>query len=360
LSNPSQFLTNAVHGNAGHIAQGWRPDTYRNLALQPNTHVVTIDYRGFGHSTGSPTELGLVADGTALANWVLQTAQIPPDRIVILGQSLGTVASAVALNFIDPKNELLPQNNISRSLQPILSRQNAALPMQTPTLFASVILVAPFYSLPSLLLTYRLGGLVPLLAPLRPFPWLGKALTSRMIDQWPTAKRLAAYTRATSASPQFQQLRGLVDYSEGTPREMGVLQIIHAKSDMDISFHQTEMICAEVFGEERVEECVAGEDGMLVDVRDKGRVRARVRIVEHGGKFGLSFFDVLRYGLLVPFADTNFNRSQPLDDLLGCRDCGGEGIRASTKCCISTVTGKTAIWKRNHILFMISRQPKDG
>jgi abhydrolase domain-containing protein 12 len=282
-----QFLTNAVHGNAGHIAQGWRPDTYRNLALQPNTHVVTIDYRGFGHSTGSPTEAGLIADGTALANWVLQVAQIPADRIVILGQSLGTaVASAVALNFIDPQNELLPQIEAAKSSCPLLDLGNAATPIQTPILFASVILVAPFYSLPSLLLTYRLGGIVPLLLPLRPFPWLGKALTSRMRDQWPTAKRLAAYTRATSASPR---LRESVDYSEGTDREMGVLQIIHAKSDMDISFHQTEMICAEVFGEDRAEQCFAGEDGLLLDVRDEGRVRVRVRILEHGGEFAFFF-----------------------------------------------------------------------
>jgi abhydrolase domain-containing protein 12 len=291
LATSSQFLTNTVHGNAGHIAQGWRPDTYRNLALQPNTHVVTIDYRGFGHSTGSPTEAGLIADGTTLANWVLQTAQIPADRIVILGQSLGTaVASAVALNFIDPQNELLPQTEASKPSSSLLNPGNAATPSQTPILFASVILVAPFYSLPSLLLTYRLGGIVPLLLPLRPFPWLGRALTSRMIDQWPTAKRLAAYTRATSASPELPQLRDLVDYNEGTDREMGVLQIIHAKSDMDISFHQTEMICVEVFGEDRAEQCIAGENGLLLDVGDEGRVRVRVRIVEHGGEFGFSFY----------------------------------------------------------------------
>jgi abhydrolase domain-containing protein 12 len=282
----SQSLTTSVHGNAGHIAQGWRPDTYRNLALQPNTHVVTIDYRGFGHSTGAPTEAGLIADGTALANWVLQVARIPADRIVILGQSLGTaVASAVALNFIDPANQLVLQKDAFNPLTPFLQLGNAAQPSQTPILFASVILVAPFYSLPSLLLTYRLGGLVPLLLPLRPFPWLGKSLTSRMIDQWPTAKRLAAYTRATSASPQLLQVRDLLDHSGGADSEIGVLQIIHAKSDMDISFHQTEMICAEVFGEERVGECVAGEDGLLLDVRDEGRVRVKVRIVEHGGEF---------------------------------------------------------------------------
>jgi pimeloyl-ACP methyl ester carboxylesterase len=260
---------------------------------------VTIDYRGFGHSTGSPTEAGLIVDGTALTNWVLQTAQIPADRIVILGQSLGTaVASAVALNFIDPKNELLPQTDALQPSSPLLALQTAAQPLQTPTLFASVILIAPFYSLPSLLLTYRLGGLVPLLLPLRPFPWLGKALTSRMIDQWPTAKRLAAYTRATSASPHLLQHRYAVDYSEGTAREMGLLQIIHAKSDMDISFHQTEMICAEVFGEEMVGECVAGKDGLMLDVKDEGRPRVRVRVVEHGGEFGVKPWS-LCYSLLT-------------------------------------------------------------
>jgi abhydrolase domain-containing protein 12 len=131
---------------------------------------------------------------------------------------------------------------------------------------------------------------VPLLLPLRPFPWLGKALTGRMIDQWPTAKRLAAYTRANSVSPQLLQFKERVDYSEGTDREMGVLQIIHAKSDMDISFHQTEMICAEAFGEDRAEECIAGEDGLLLDVKDEWRARVRVRIVEHGGEFDFSFF----------------------------------------------------------------------
>jgi hypothetical protein len=66
------------------------------------------------------------------------------------------------------------------------------------------------------------------------------------------------------------------------------------------------MICAEVFGEDRAEQCVAGEDGLLVDVRDEGRVRVRVRIVEHGGKFGYYYFCICVPVLVVPFADTYF------------------------------------------------------
>ena len=153
-----------------------------------------------------------------------------------------------------------------------------------------------------------------------------------MIDQWPTAKRLAAYTRATSASPHLLQLRELVDYSEGTDREMGVLQIIHAKSDMDISFHQTEMICAEVFGEERAGECVAGEDGLVLDVREGGRPRVRVRIVEHGGKFGLSFnffasaFRFWWYFLLTHVC-TGHNRIMTYSDVAIAVARGFEGSR---------------------------------
>jgi abhydrolase domain-containing protein 12 len=259
------------------VAQGWRTDTYRNLILQPNTHVVTIDYRGFGHSTGSPTEAGLIADGTALVNWVIHVAGIPPERIALLGQSLGTaVSSAVALNFVDPSHELIPRGNVDSS--PLLDNE-----ILKPTAFAGVILVAPFSSLPSLLLTYRLGGLVPLLLPLRPFPVVGTALTSRMTDKWPSAKRLAAYYRAFESKPDL--LKSVVGHDGRIEqRDMGVLQIIHAKTDMDISYHQTEMICAEIFGDDAASEYVAGEGDLLLDVKEQHRPRVRVQIVEHGGK----------------------------------------------------------------------------
>lgn len=247
--------------------------------MQPNTHVVTIDYRGFGHSTGSPTEAGLIADGTALVNWVLHTAKIPPERIVILGQSLGTaVASAVALKFINPSSELIPRDDHESS--PLLNNPQQ---IEKPTAFAGVILVAPFSSLPSLLLTYRLGGLVPLLLPLRPFPSIGFALTSRMIDQWPSAKRLAAYYHAFTH--QSELLTSLTGGDDDTGRhEMGKLQLIHAKTDMDISYHQTEMICAEIFGQASANEYVAGEDGLALDVKREDRPRVWIQIVEHGGK----------------------------------------------------------------------------
>nr|POE77680.1 isoform 2 of protein abhd12b [Quercus suber] len=282
--DPTPAKPYEVHGNAGHIAQGWRTDTFRYLATQPNTHVFSIDYRGFGHSTGSPSEAGLITDGTALVNWILQTCNIPPERILIIGQSLGTaVSTAVALHFADPDSELIPTE--SRELRSMVARE-AGLPK--PIAFMGVILVAPFSSVPSLLLTYRLGGLIPLLLPLRPFPGFARWLTSYMIDKWPSADRLAAYYNTLAGSKKLLADNG---------RSMASLQIIHAVDDRDITYHQTEYICQRIFGNAGVQErdvidedepvqCIDGSHGPTVlDVKREARPRVRFEILGFGGEY---------------------------------------------------------------------------
>jgi abhydrolase domain-containing protein 12 len=249
--------------------------------LQPNTHVISIDYRGFGYSTGSPTEAGLIADGTAIVDWVLHVANIPPERVVILGQSLGTaVASAVALEFADPLQEASLQ--FSPETAPLLRGSRS---ISTPVAFAGVILVAPFSSLPSLMLTYRLGGWIPLLMPIRPFPWLTDALLGCMTDVWPSASRLLAYYQALANSPLLESKQDdLSGDGSTTRRKMGTLQLIHAINDMDISYHQTEMICKRILGEGKA--CIDGSHGAsTLHVRDSGRPRLQFQLVEHGGEY---------------------------------------------------------------------------
>ncbi|KAH0363092.1 alpha/beta-hydrolase, partial [Aureobasidium melanogenum] len=212
------------HGNAGHVAQGWRTDTYRALTTQPHTHVFTIDYRGFGKSTGAPTEAGLITDGRALVNYVLELG-IPPSRIVILGQSLGTaVATAVGLSFCDPYSELLPQ--------PLLGDKATT---QT-AVFRSIILVAPFSSLPDLLLSYRIGGVIPILAPIRNSPFLVSLVSKYILDTWPTGLRLNAYVSATSVPSSHNGA--------------GNVHILHAINDQDISYAQSEKLFAMATGRE--------------------------------------------------------------------------------------------------------------
>ena len=239
-------------------------------SLMPNTHVVSIDYRGFGKSTGSPTEAGLITDGVALVNWVMNVANVPPERIVILGQSLGTaVASAVGLHFVDPKNELIIAEGDNAERQPLIAEETAVT--THPTTFAGVVLVAPFSSLPSLMLTYRIGGIIPILLPLRPFPQLARMLTSRMVDKWRTADRLSAYY-STLASSRLLHAGG---------RRMGALQLIHAVNDADISFHQTEIICRRIFGEKCTLDGSKGPP--VVEVKDESGPRVSFEIVQYGG-----------------------------------------------------------------------------
>ncbi|MEQ2261981.1 hypothetical protein XENORESO_019260, partial [Xenotaenia resolanae] len=54
-------------------------------------HVVVPDYRGFGDSTGEPTESGLTTDALHVYNWV--KARSGDSLVVIWGHSLGTGVS---------------------------------------------------------------------------------------------------------------------------------------------------------------------------------------------------------------------------------------------------------------------------
>jgi fermentation-respiration switch protein FrsA (DUF1100 family) len=73
------------HGNAGNISH--RVSTLRILAGL-GMDVLIFDYRGFGTSTGDPSEEGLYAD--AMAAWRFLGARgTDPERTVIMGRSLG-------------------------------------------------------------------------------------------------------------------------------------------------------------------------------------------------------------------------------------------------------------------------------
>lgn len=272
-NDPAAKVVINFHGNAGHVAQGWRTDTYRSLAAQPHTHVFTVDYRGFGRSTGQPTEAGIITDGTALADYVLLDVGIHPARVVVLGQSLGTaVATAVGLHFATfASSSSSALGEIRQQLLP--SAVGLQQQMQKEAVvFAGIVLVAPFTSLPSLLLSYRIGGLVPILAPLRPYPAIVSWVEGYILDKWHTALRLAAYVRA---------LEGVGGTKVG--KERGGVRIIHATNDMDISVEQGRLLFQHVAGSETVFDGV-GE----VDWKQGGMPGVKLEIVEHGGKF-LSF-----------------------------------------------------------------------
>lgn len=153
-----------------------------------------MDYRGFGYSTGSPEEQGLISDGIAAVHWAMNVARIPPDRIALVGQSLGTaVAAAVAEHF-------------ARVSQ---------------TEFAGLVLVAPFSDIPTLLLTYSIGGIIPILSPLRPYPALQKVFLRLVKETWQTSSRITNLVRQS--------------------RKVN-LHLIHSKTDFEISWQHSESL----------------------------------------------------------------------------------------------------------------------
>lgn len=190
------------------------------------------------------------------------------------------MSSAVALQFADPFNSLIPAE---------LPKLQHPMPLSHkthPVTFAGVILAAPFNSVPTLLLTYRLGGYLPLLLPLRPFPYIAELLLSQMVDKWETAERLAAYYTVLQDTPSLHS----------GSRGMGSLQVLHAVNDADIPYHQTGMICRRILGErdsrsnlDRGEidgmPCVDGSKvAAVVDVARIGLPRVRFEIVKNGGE----------------------------------------------------------------------------
>ena len=199
--DPEARLIIHMHGAGGTVGSGYRVPNYRALSAgQPGKiHVLAFDYRGFGRSTGSPSEHGLIVDALTVVDWAMRVAGIPASRILVFAQSLGTAVSIA------------------------VSKQLAL--KSPPIVFAGIILVAPFADVATLVSTYRIAGTVPILSPLARFPLLFDYLQHFVRDKWRSKDRIAQYVRANEAN-----------------REKYRLTIIHAEDDYDIPWHHTPVV----------------------------------------------------------------------------------------------------------------------
>ncbi|KAF8456737.1 Alpha/Beta hydrolase protein [Kalaharituber pfeilii] len=202
-SDPEARLIIHFHGNAGTVGAGYRPVYMRSLsAASPyKLHVLSIDYRGFGYSTGDPNEQGLITDGLAAVKWAIEVAGVSPDRIAILGQSLGTaVTFGVAEALLNPPNAIEEDPNKKIEV-------------------GAVISIAGFSNMKQLLETYHMGGFIPVLAPLRPYPLVLRFFTSFVYETWESSQRLHSFINKGS-----DKLK---------------LYFIHAYNDMEIPWEHS-------------------------------------------------------------------------------------------------------------------------
>jgi abhydrolase domain-containing protein 12 len=206
--DPDALLVLYLHGAGGTLASGWRPASYRAMyaGAPAKIHTVAIDYRGFGSSSGSPTEEGLLTDAVTLAEWAMREAGIPPSRIVLFGQSLGT---AVAISLA----------------------HHYATTTDGPTLFAGMVLVAPFADVELLTSTYRIAGTVPLLGVLARFPRLLAFFNTFILSKWPSRLKLAEFVAACEKSMSSSSMA--MNYH---------ITIIHAEDDYDIPWSHSDQL----------------------------------------------------------------------------------------------------------------------
>lgn len=259
--DPTAQLVIYLHGAAGTLGSGWRPQSYRAMsAAASNVHILAIDYRGFGTSTGWPSEAGLLTDALTLANFALVDAGIPPERIVVFAQSIGTA--------------------VATSLTHHLAHQTP------PTLFAGMVLVAPFADVELLTETYKVAGTIPLLSPIAFFPKLLALLNHFIVSKWPSKDRIAAMIRHLDAI-KLPNRQNKYD-----------ITIIHAEDDYDIPWVHSDVVFWHAVNATR-----EGMGALTFDELEEEKAQKKVPLgaggweIEWEGKGGFVREQIVKYGL---------------------------------------------------------------
>lgn len=75
-----------LHGNGGNISD--RLEKMR-IFHAAGAAQLWVDWRGYGESSGRPSEAGLYRDARAARDWLLSAKGVPASRLVLYGESLG-------------------------------------------------------------------------------------------------------------------------------------------------------------------------------------------------------------------------------------------------------------------------------
>jgi len=92
------------HGNAGNISH--RVD-YLQMFHRLRYSTLIVDYRGYGKSTGTPSEAGTYRDAEAAWEHLRHARLASPQAIVIAGESLGAAVATRLAAEVEPRAVLL-------------------------------------------------------------------------------------------------------------------------------------------------------------------------------------------------------------------------------------------------------------
>jgi fermentation-respiration switch protein FrsA (DUF1100 family) len=103
-AQPARAVVLLCHGNGGNISD--RLAAYHflhGLGLS----VLAFDYRGYGRSSGRPTEEGTYRDARAAWAHLVNERGVPPERILIYGRSLGGAVAVELAAGVRPRAVIL-------------------------------------------------------------------------------------------------------------------------------------------------------------------------------------------------------------------------------------------------------------
>jgi fermentation-respiration switch protein FrsA (DUF1100 family) len=97
------------HGNAGNM--GFRLQNAAQMYASCGINVLMMDYRGYGKSTGIPTETGLRIDASTVLSYAVKHPRLQGSPIVAFGRSLGgAVGLDLAQRFPDDVKAIILEN----------------------------------------------------------------------------------------------------------------------------------------------------------------------------------------------------------------------------------------------------------
>ncbi|KAH7410139.1 mitochondrial carrier domain-containing protein [Phaeosphaeria sp. MPI-PUGE-AT-0046c] len=190
----------------------------------------------------------------------MENAGIPPERIVVFAQSIGT---AVAI--------------------PLTHHYALQSP---PVLFAGTVLIAPFAAVASLTRTYKVAGTVPLLSPVAFFPKLLALLNHFIRTKFPPKEKLA------------DTIRHLDNVKMSSRERKYDITLIHAEDDYDIPWiHSDVLFWHAVNATVDPSASLTFEDLEQVKAKQKTPLGAGGWEMEWEGKGGIVREQVIKHGL---------------------------------------------------------------
>jgi esterase/lipase len=93
------------HGNAGNLSG--HAHIIGAIRARVPCNVLIYDYPGFGKSNGRPNESGCYGAAEAAYEWVIRVKQVPADKILLMGQSLGCAMACHLAAKVDHRGLVL-------------------------------------------------------------------------------------------------------------------------------------------------------------------------------------------------------------------------------------------------------------